>query len=69
MPLTKRFGQPHGCLVVHPSPPKPKVITTRVLQMPDGTQLVCRKRESPKQGYEWTAEIPLEVAKEVFTND
>ena len=69
MPLTRKFGTPHGCLVVHPSPPRPKVIATRVLQMPDGTQLVCRKREGANHYDEWTAEIPLEVAKEVFAND
>lgn len=47
-----------------PTQPRKPVATTRTLVMPDGTPLICRKR-----GDEWTAEIPLEMAKEIFTDE
>lgn len=47
-----------------PAQPREPVMATRTLIMPDGTPLICRKR-----GDEWTAEIPLELAKEIFTDE
>ena len=37
---------------------------TRTLVMPDGTRLLCRQR-----GDGWTAEVPLALAKDLFTED
>jgi len=45
------------------------VVETRVLIMPDGTPLVCRRRETPGRWSRWTAEVPLDVAKQIFAAD
>lgn len=37
---------------------------TRTLIMPDGTHVLCRQRAEI-----WTAEVPLEMAKELYTDD
>lgn len=55
-------------LISLPSEPRPKVKTTRTLVMPDGTKLLCRQRED-ENGPQWTAEIPLDLAKELYAND
>lgn len=51
-------------LVSKPTPPRPKVVATRTLIMPDGTDLICRQREDGS----WTAEVPLDVAKDIYSN-
>jgi hypothetical protein len=56
-----------GLQVVFEAPRHP-VEETRRLKMPDGTVLICRRRvrsERPRKSY-WTAEVPIEVAMEVF---
>lgn len=71
-PPAKRVREPNykyfGLQVAFEAPRHP-VEETRRLKMPDGTVLICRRRlrsESPRKSY-WTAEVPLEVAKEVFS--
>ena len=41
---------------------------TRTLLFPDGTRLICRLRRT-SDGDVWTAEIPLCIAKEIFTDE
>ena len=45
-----------------------KVIQTRALVMPSGVTLVCRERIT-ESGTEWTAEIPISIAVEIFAED
>jgi hypothetical protein len=42
------------------------VVETRRLAMPDGTVLICRRRETPGRWSRWTAEIPLDEAKRLY---
>jgi len=42
------------------------VVETRMLTMPDGTVLICRRRETPGRWSRWTAEIPLDEAKRLY---
>ena len=51
-----------------PSEYRPPVKNTRVLLMPDRTKIICRHRKDENEDY-WTAEVPIEIAKEIFTDD
>lgn len=44
------------------------VTQTRTLVFPDGTRLICRRRKT-SDGDHWTAEIPIGLAKELFTDE
>jgi hypothetical protein len=72
MPKTPR-GKYHGRKVmgmpVVSPPPSTPVIETRYLRAPDGTVLTARKRKDETGAVRWTAEIPLEMAKDIFTDD
>jgi hypothetical protein len=59
--LVRRKG-----LEVVPDAPKDPVVETRKLKMPDGTVLVCRRRETKGRWSKWTAEVPLELAKRFY---
>ena len=63
------YKQPriHGMPVVNPLDAG-NVVMTRTLVFPDGTRLICRRRKS-SDGDHWTAEIPLGLAKEIFTDE
>ena len=50
---------------VVPAHPRPAVIETRSVKMRDGTVVVARRRADGS----WTAEIPFEIALEVFSDD
>ena len=52
-----------------PVVPKDPVAMTRTLCMPDGTLLTCRKRRNKEGKLYWTAEIPLEIAKDIYEED
>jgi hypothetical protein len=56
-------------LEVVPDAPKDPVVETRTLRMPDGTVLVCRRRETKGRWSKWTAEVPLDIAKEIYSED
>lgn len=56
--------QKYGGLVSKPTPPRPKVIMTRTLVMPDGTDLLCRQRTDGS----WTAEVPLDIAMDIYSD-
>lgn len=66
MPDTRTL-RVQGLHIVPPLPARP-VSQTRTLLFPDGTRLICRARKTAT-GTEWTAEIPLAMAKEIFTDE
>ena len=45
--------------------PRPGVVETRSVRMRDGTVVVARRRADGS----WSAEIPFEIALEVFSDD
>ena len=65
--MPKLIG-PYGLRVLTPSPKQDKVVATRVVVMPDGTQLVARRRTDGRRDC-WTAEVPMDIAMEVFANE
>lgn len=58
----------HGCKVVAPIK-RGGVKTSRTVRMPDGTDVICRWRENPDGTRYWTAEVPIEIALEIFAED
>ena len=60
-----------GLEVIQPSKDEKRghVTDSRHVRMPDGTVTVCRRRTLPDGSHEWTAEVPLEVVKEVYADD
>ena len=66
--MYERMRRRQGLEVV-PDAHKDPVVETRMLKMPDGTALVCRRRETAARGSKWTAEIPLDVAKDIYSAD
>jgi hypothetical protein len=46
-----------------------QVIETRRVRAPDGTILICRRRRGSADKDYWTAEIPLEIAADIYMND
>ena len=46
-----------------------RCIETRALKMPNGEIITCRRRNSPEGEEYWTAEIPLELAIEIYQED
>ncbi len=53
---------------VVPTPERAKVAETRHVIAPDGTTLKVR-RLVDKQGSRWVAEVPIEVAVEIYAAD
>jgi hypothetical protein len=67
MPEPKKPRMYAGCEHVTGGNPGHTVEETRRLRMPDGTVLVCRRRAmTPRKSY-WTAEVPIEMAKEIHS--
>ncbi len=46
--------------------PRDDVCETRRVLAPDGSILICRRRKRPDGEQYWTAEIPLEIAKDIY---
>lgn len=46
-----------------------RVVETRILMLPDGSQLIARRRKGADGGEFWTAEVPLDIAKEIYSDD
>lgn len=56
-----------GLESVYDPPDMPRVVETRYVRAPDGTVLLVRRRRFEKDGVSyWTAEVPLDIAKEVY---
>ena len=55
-------------MVVSQPESRPPVAQTRTVTMPNGKKLLCRLRKYP-EGPQWTAEIPIEIAKDIYSDD
>lgn len=56
-------------LSIVPAQKRSACVETRTVQMPNGDLLRARRRISETGEHEWTAEIPLEIAKEIYADD
>lgn len=66
--MTRYSNRPGGLKIV-PSTKKDPVLNTRHVVMPDGTELVARQRKREDGAKYWTAEVPIEIARDIYMEE